>query len=333
MKTIKWAVVGTGYIANQFAEGMRLVENSTIKAVVSRKQESGNRYAEKYGCERVYTDLQKMLDAEEIDIVYLAVPNVFHYSYIKKVLEAGVSVLSEKPITDNMGQLNDILKTAKEKKLFVMEGMWTRCFPVIKQSKKWIQEGRIGRPLTLKAGFDIKTDKNDWQLWKAGIKYSAGSLRDVGIYTLAMAYLVFPEDPEHTFTNMKSNGEVDESFQMLLAYSEGRSALLSGAFNQAGIQKAEIIGENGRIVVGPEFWHPSEAELILNDGTKEYVSDKYKATGFQYEITDVVECLRRNMTECPCFTWKESLQIGRIIEETRKKWGIFYESDDTVPGK
>ena len=67
---------------------------------------------------------------------------------------------------------------------------------------------------------------------------------------------------------MKSNGEVDECFQMLLTYSEGRAAILSGAFNQIGNAEVEIVGEEGKILIGPEFWHPTTAKLILNNGKK-----------------------------------------------------------------
>ena len=202
----KWAIIGTGYIANQFASGMRAVEDAILEAVVSRSENSGKKFAQKYGCEKVYTDLKTMLDTEKIDIVYLAIPNSCHFEYIMEILERGIPVLSEKPMVDNGKQLTQVLNKAKEKNTFLMEGMWTRCFPAVIQTRNWIKEGRIGKPLTVRAGFDIKPDIDDWQPWKAGIKYAAGALRDVGIYSLGMAYLVFPEGPQKIYSNMKSNG-------------------------------------------------------------------------------------------------------------------------------
>ena len=327
MERTKWAIVGTGYIANEFARGMQVVKDAVLEAVVSRSEVSGKAFAEKYGCTKVYTNLQQMLDSEIIDVVYLAIPNSCHYSYIMKILEAGVPLLSEKPMVDNRKQLEWVLAKAKEKNVFLMEGMWTRCFPAVVQARKWIKEGRIGRPMTVRAAFDINPDVGDWQPWKAGIQYAAGALRDVGIYSLAMAYLVFPEEPKNVFSNMKFNGEVDESFQMLLTYDEGRVALLSGAFNQISNPETEIVGEEGRIIIGPEFWHPTTATLILNNGRKEEIQEMYPATGFQYEIRAVQDCLREGKKECPHFTWDESERISDLIEKTRKKWGIIYEGD------
>ena len=75
----KWAIIGTGYIANQFVSGMRAVEDAILEAVVSRSENSGKKFAQKYGCEKVYTDLKTMLDTEKIDIVYL---DQFHSVYL-----------------------------------------------------------------------------------------------------------------------------------------------------------------------------------------------------------------------------------------------------------
>lgn len=329
MKETRWAVAGTGYIANEFAKGMQEAEGAVLAAVVSRKQESGEAYAQKYGSgqTRVYTDYQEMLDKEPVDIVYVAIPNDCHYEYIMKALEKGIPVLSEKPMVDNLSQLKAVRRAAEEKKLFLMEGMWTRCFPAVRKAREWMEEGRIGKPLAVRSFFDIAPDKNDWQPWKGGIAHAGGALRDVGIYALAMAYMAFPEGPQKVHTVMKSNGEVDESFHMLLEYGDGKAAFLSGAFNQISSHVTEITGEKGRILIGPEFWHPEETLLLDGDQIVEKFEDNYPATGFQYEILEAQRCLQNKETESPCFTAEETWRIAELIEKTRKEWGIIYQAD------
>ncbi len=328
MNQIKWVIAGTGYIANEFAKGMGEVKDAVLAAVSSRSFESGLHFAEKYGCGKAYTDFGEMLEKEKPDVAYIAVPNDCHYTYIMEALERGIPVLSEKPMVDNLVQLEAVLKKAEYKKTFLMEGMWTRCFPAVKEARAWIEKGRIGRPLAVHASFNIKPAPEDWQPWKGGIKHAAGAMRDVGIYSLAMAYMVFPDGPVNTYSTMKSNGEVDESFHMLLEYEDGGAAFLGGAFNQVSNPQTEIVGEEGRIVIGPEFWHPTTSTLTLNDGTTEKYMETYPASGFQYEIQEVHECIREGVLESPQFTWEESRKIGALIEETRKEWGIFYEADE-----
>lgn len=327
MDVIRWAVVGTGYIAGQFAKGMQEVKDAVLQAVVSRNLENGKTYAGKYGGRQVYTDFHEMLEKEKIDVLYIAVPNDCHFAYIMEALDHGIAVLSEKPMVDNREQLRKVREKAAEKDVFLMEGMWTRCFPVVIQARKWLEQGKIGKPLTIRASFDIKPAMEEWQPWKGGKRHAAGALRDVGIYSLGMASMVFPEGPEEIYTVMKSNGEVDESFHMLLDYGNGRAGFLSGAFNQISTSTAEITGEDGRILIGPEFWHPREAVLLRNDGSREECKDLYTSTGFQYEIQEVQKCIREGRKESQRYTLKETEEIAEIIEQTRKKWNIFYDSD------
>ena len=205
MERIRWAIVGTGYIANQFAQGLMLVKDAQAVAVVSRNAKKAKEYADLYHVEASYVDYHRMLAEAKPDIVYVAVPNDCHVDYIIPALQAGVHVLSEKPMADNSAQLKLILDKAREKGLFVMEGMWTRSFPAVRQVRQWIKEGKIGKPLAVHAHFDIQPEYDHWQVWKAGIAHTAGALRDVGIYALAMAYFVFPEEPVKVYSNMVKN--------------------------------------------------------------------------------------------------------------------------------
>ena len=328
MNNIRWAIVGTGYIANSFAQGMQVVEDATLAAVVSRNMDSAKAFAEKYGGEAVYTDYTAMLSEIRPDVLYLAMPNDLHYSYIMPALEQGVNVLSEKPMVDTVKQLEKVYAAAQEKGLFIMEGMWTRCFPVVRKVREWISEGRIGKPLTVNVCFDIKPDYSDWQTWKAGIAHSGGALRDVGIYSLAVANMVFPEKPLNISSAMHSNGEVDDACRLFLNYGDGRTAFAGGAFNQNSDHTVRITGSEGSISFGPEFWHPVLAELKCNDGSCERFEDHYKASGFEYEIMAVQEALRAGKLECEYFTHAESRLIAGIIEDTRKAWGIIYKADE-----
>ena len=328
MEKIRWAIVGTGYIANSFAQGMQLVEDAALAAVVSRSEASARAFAAQYGGEAVYTDYDAMLNEAKPDVVYLAIPNDLHYGYIMKALDSGANVLSEKPMVDNMKQWEAVHAKAGEKGLFLMEGMWTRCFPAVRKVREWIAAGKIGDVLTVNVCFDIKPDYSDWQTWKAGIAHSGGALRDVGIYSLGVANLAFPGAPEKVFSTMHSNGEVDDACRLLLDYGNGRTAFAGGAFNQDSDHTARITGSAGSIAFGPEFWHPTEAVLSCNDGSVERFDSPFGASGFQYEIMAVQKALREGKKECADFTHAESRVIAKLIEDARKSWGIAYKADE-----
>ncbi len=336
MAKYKWAIVGTGIIAGRFAESMRLVPDAEGTAIVSRKPEKAAEFAEKHGIRSSYASFSTMLAEARPDIVYIAVPNDLHFAYVMQALNAGVHVLCEKPLADNLPQLQLMYKKAEEKNCFLMEGMWTRCFPAIRTAREWIRNGEIGRVLHVRAFFDLKPAPGHMQAWKFGVNHAAGALRHVGIYSLAMAFIGFPDYPEYVYSSCLKNDEVDLHSSLLLTYADGGSCQLSGSLDRVSNHSAEIIGETGRIVVGPHFWQPSKALLISEpseglptDQAKFQFDQPYDDFGFQFEIARVQECLRAGLLECPDFTWRESEDICRLIDQLRQDWGIVYASDHT----
>ena len=325
---IRWAIVGPGNIANRFAQGLGEVPDARLCAVVSRDAARGRAFAEAHGGEAVYTDLEAMLQAEKPDVLYIATPNDCHYPAILAALSAGVNVLSEKPMVDNRRQLDAVMALAREKGLFLMEGMWTRCFPAVRRARAWMAEGRIGRVLTARVFFELRAEPDNWQWWKAGLKHAGGALRDVGVYSVAMADLAFQKPPARAFSAMRSNGEVDQAFRLLLDYGEGQMALLGGAFDQDSDKRAEFVGERGSIWIGPQFWSPTTASIVTREGEIERFCEPYPASGFQFEIRAVQDCLRGGLRECPDYPWADMTRVADIIESARREQGILYASDE-----
>lgn len=327
MKTIRWGIRGTGYIANQFAQGMQEVENSELVAVASRKLDTAKKFAAQYAIPEVFDDLGEMLEKTQIDILYLATPNNFHHAEILQVLEAGIPVLSEKPMVDNAEQLTEVKAKAEEKDLFLMEGMWSRFFPVMKKAAEWVAQGKIGEVVNVKADFSYQMDPEKDQPWKATLKNNAGALRDVGIYSIAFADLFFQAEPKKMMYSLLFNGEVDDRIHLFLEYGAGKAAFLSAAFTHHGSSTAEIVGTEGSIQVGPEFWRPSTAKLIRKLEVIEEFQQEYPATGFQFEIEEVANCLRKGLKQSKFYSWADTERIAEIIEKVRKDANIIYDSD------
>ena len=95
---IKFGVIGSGWIAEEFVKGAKLVDGFIFSAMYSRTYEKGKSFAEKFGDVPVYTDINDFAKSD-IDAVYIASPNSLHYSQSKLMLENGKHVLCEKPIT------------------------------------------------------------------------------------------------------------------------------------------------------------------------------------------------------------------------------------------
>lgn len=115
--SIRFASIGTGWIAGEFLKGAREVEGLEYTACYSRSQEKGEEFAKQWGAQKVYTDLEAMAEDKEIDAVYIASPNALHYSQSKLFLQHGKHVICEKPITVEPEQLMELQQLAEQKAL------------------------------------------------------------------------------------------------------------------------------------------------------------------------------------------------------------------------
>ena len=107
-KELRWAVLGTGVIANEMAQALEQMGKS-LYAVGNRTHEKAVAFAEKYHVTKVYDDFHEMFTDPEIDIIYITTPHNTHIEFLRQALANGKHVLCEKSITLNSDELNERL--------------------------------------------------------------------------------------------------------------------------------------------------------------------------------------------------------------------------------
>lgn len=90
--------------------------------------------------------------------MYVATPHSHHYQNARLCLEAGKHVLIEKPITVNAEQARVLIDIAKERKLFLMEAVWTRFFPIAQEIREIVASGKLGRVIRVSADLSFWND-------------------------------------------------------------------------------------------------------------------------------------------------------------------------------
>ena len=104
MDKLNWAVLGTGVVANQMAQAMQGVGRK-LYAVGNRTYSKAVDFANKYGIEKVYDDMNDMFYDDNVDVIYITSPHNTHIDFIMKALENGKHILCEKSITLNSVEL------------------------------------------------------------------------------------------------------------------------------------------------------------------------------------------------------------------------------------
>ena len=102
-------------------------------------------FACKWKIERAYENYDDLVRDPDMDIIYITTPNAFHLDHAKLAMEHGKNVLCEKPFALNGKAASEMKACAKANHVFLMEAMWTRCFPAVRQPASGFRREKSGR--------------------------------------------------------------------------------------------------------------------------------------------------------------------------------------------
>jgi dihydrodiol dehydrogenase / D-xylose 1-dehydrogenase (NADP) len=325
-KLIRWGIMGTGTIANSFVKGLSALEDAELYAVASRSKEKAEDFGKKYAAIKIYDSYEELVKDKDIDIIYIATPNTSHKDNILLCLNNGKSVLCEKPFTINAKEAEEVIKIAREKKLFLMEAMWSRFFPIMKKINAWLNDGVIGDLRMVTADFGFRREGPSEER-KVSPNRGGGALLDVGVYPISFASMVFGKYPKEItgITSLYDTG-VDQQSSMLLGYDKGEMAILSCAINTPTPKEARIIGNKGSIYI-PDFSRATKATLSIIGEEAIDIEVPLEGNGYNYEAAAAMDCLRKGKIESDIMSLDETLSIIKIMDELRRQWGLKYPKE------
>lgn len=323
---IRWGILGTGDIARQFAEDLRLVDGAELLAVGSRRRETADRFGDTHGIPRRHTPYEAMAHDPDVDVVYIATPHIRHHDDALLCLEAGKAVLCEKPFTLNAAQAERLVQCARERGLFLMEAMWTFFFPAFRVLHDLLEKEALGAVHTVRADFSYRAAYDPaGRLFDKAL--GGGALLDIGVYGVALAQRVFGRAPQHidSTVNWAPTG-VDASSALLFSYESGGAALLSNSLRADAPQDAYIVGERGWARLPHRFSQPGELTVCV-DGKEERHTFPRDGYGYCYEAREVTRSLRAGETECPVAPLDHSLSVMHTLDRVRSEWGLRYPGE------
>lgn len=183
MAEIKWAVLGTGVIANEMAAALAK-DGRNIYAVGNRTHSKAVAFAEKYGIEKVYDDFEEMFTDPDVDVIYITTPHNTHLPFMEKALRGGKHVLAEKSITLNSAELERVRALAKEKKLILAEAMTIYHMPLYRKLREILASGRLGKVNLITMNFG-SFKEYDMQNRFFNRNLAGGAMLDIGVYALS----------------------------------------------------------------------------------------------------------------------------------------------------
>jgi len=322
-ESVRWGILATGGIATKFVEDLQYLPDAEVLAVGSRNIGSAEKFADQFGIARPYGSWRELAADPDVDAIYVATPHSAHRDATMVCLAAGKATLTEKPFTLDLATSQELVDVARTARVFLMEAMWTRFFPVIREIETLIGDGAIGTVIGVHADFGFHSPYDPTSRWHDP-KLGGGALLDLGVYPITIAHLFLGPPDEITAKAKLTPDGVDENTAMILSYASGAQALLSCSLVGDTPRRAAITGTTGRIEIPRDFFHPAEFTLFRDGAEPQTVRSDFPGMGYQFEAAEVQRCVRAGLTESPVMPLDESLSVMATLDAVRAKIGVSY---------
>lgn len=245
---LKWGVLGTGRITRKLAPALQQARSAELAAVASRDRDRAAAWATDYCLSRSYGSYQELVDDDEIDAVYIALPPSLHEEWTTRCAERGKQVLCEKPLACDTAQAQRMVDACRQQGVQLMDGVMWYHHPRAEQIRKVLQSGELGRLRRLTSAFSFCWDPLPQQEFRLHRQFGGGSLLDLGWYCVGAALWAFGEFPQRVWGTARFREEVDMSFSGLLWFDNERTASFDCGFDTAMRKWLEIAGTAGSLV-------------------------------------------------------------------------------------
>ncbi|RYY54104.1 MAG: Gfo/Idh/MocA family oxidoreductase [Chitinophagaceae bacterium] len=327
---MKWGIIGPGDIARNFVRDFsELSSLQQVSAIYNHRKKTAKEFADEFGVNEVFTDLDSFIREGDAEIVYISTPHTKHYDEVKACLAAGLHVLCEKPMAINRRQYEELYELAAMKNVYLLEGMWLRFLPHITRLLEQTEAGTIGRPLSLKASMCYQAPKDpDSRYFDPEL--GGGSLLDLGVYTVFLAVLLFGKPDSIAVTAHLTDQGIDDCCAILLGYADGRHALLESSLLYNTQQPAVLTGEKGEIhILTPWFEKSPGLEIYPSEGGEPIRRPvEWQGHGLHFEAAAVLDDIAAGRTSNSLFTPAMSLEIITVMDEIRRQAGIGYDEEE-----
>ncbi|KAI1703056.1 oxidoreductase family, NAD-binding rossmann fold domain-containing protein [Ditylenchus destructor] len=343
---LRWGILSAGKISHDFARAMRKCENpNVIRAVSATSFDRAQELVKHLGLEnvQVYGSYDDMLNDPDVDVVYIGVQNQAHCEWVCKAAEKGKHILCEKPIAVNAGELQSMVKKAKENNVFLMEATWSRFFPVYRKLREALDKKEFGELKVITAHFGNSTLADNRHMPERG----ATPLNDIGIYTLQFALFCCDDQMP---TSIKVHGSVDKEDgrdkggNITLEFNNGMQKAYLVFSSEAWLTNSACVSfENGLYEIPDWFWCPTrmikisgkpsagkkqseEFNFPLKDNPEDFNFDN--GSGMHYEADHVYECIKAGRLESQVMPLQTSLRLQEVLQELRNQMGVSYRQDE-----
>jgi D-xylose 1-dehydrogenase (NADP+, D-xylono-1,5-lactone-forming) len=306
---VRWGILSTAKINGHVLAGARASERVDVVAVASRDRARADAYAREHGIPRAHGSYEALLADDDVEAVYVPLPNSLHVGWSIRALEAGKHVLCEKPLTRRAAEAEEAFDAAEHADRFLMEAFMWRHHPQTKRLAELVEEGAVGELRLVRSAFSFPlTEMANVRLRP---ELDGGSLMDVGCYCVSGSRLLAGEPQHVEGQQVLAPSGVDVRYAGTLRFAGDVLASFDCAFDLPVRSALEVVGADGSLLLA-DPWHCREPGIELRrDGTVERIEVE-PADSYRLQLENLSDAIRGEAA--PLLGREDALGQARTIE-------------------
>jgi predicted dehydrogenase len=260
-RALRWGVLSTAGINEKIFAAAAGTDRADVMAVASRSESRATAYAAGWNIPTAYGAYDDLLADDQVDAVYVSLPNGLHHEWTMRALRAGKHVLCEKPYSRWPAEVEEAFATARELGLVLSEAFMFRYHPqIVRLAELVLDQGVIG-------DLQLVTSSFSWPTETAGdvrldLALGGGALLDVGVYCVSVGRLLAGEPLSVTAQQATDPTGVDGAFVATMQFASSVLSHFDCGIHLPDRSHLEVVGDLGSITVS-DPWHCAEPHLSL----------------------------------------------------------------------
>ncbi|MFK0206459.1 Gfo/Idh/MocA family protein [Agrobacterium sp. NPDC090283] len=319
---LRWGILGSGWIAAKFTESVKAHTRQVIAAVGSRSQTSADRFANEWNIDKAYGGYDTLVQAPDIDIIYVATPHGEHHRHVLLAIEAGKHVLVEKPIALNHAQAAEMVAAARSKGVFFAEALWTYFLPKFDVIQQVLDDGMIGDIMSVYTEYGEYLPR-DHRIFDA--RLAGGPLLDLGTYPVSLLTRLLGVPSRVVGIATSDPAGVNGQLAVAMISDHGAQGTMATTLYGFTPANAAIVGTKGSIRFMTEFHLPGSFEVWSLDGSTRLTYEEPRGAHFEglyHEAAGIARTIARGGLESPCRPLDASLDTMKTLDAIRHALGI-----------
>jgi len=335
-RPVRWGVLGAARVfERRMVPAFRDAAGNELIAVASRSEAKARETAARHGIARAYGAYEALLDDPDVDAVYIPLPNDLHRTWTIRALEAGKHVLCDKPAALSYADAVAMTEAARLAGRRLQEGFMYRHHPQHDRLQAIMASGEIGTPVEIRSVFTYLANRADRENIRWNPTKGGGAFLDVGVYALNAARFYFQAEPLAVTATavIDPDSGVDLHTTALLEFPDGRTATITGGFDQGFCARLEIAGSTG-IAVADRALNIGERGVTLRFGENpEQVESFPHIDHWTAEVVHFAACVRDPSR--PLWPGEDGVLQARAVEavlrSVAEKRRVMIEEINAVP--